>query len=138
MNVIAWFELQRMYVIRVSRGLQFTVLFILWPVRRFVLIHRNHFRQWSTMIFVFFSHSRRIESTHTSFIFFFSSFLSLFFLFSLWLSLPGENFRRLNDFYLTIRFQFILFSLFFSSFLFLFLLFNYLYLRSRLARYFIR
>lgn len=117
MNVIAWFELQRMYVIRVSRGLQFTVLFILWPVRRFVLIHRNHFRQWSTMIFVFFSHSRRIESTHTSFIFFFSSFLSLFFLFSLWLSLPGENFRRLNDFYLTIRFQYIVLIIFFFFFI---------------------
>lgn len=117
MNVIAWFELQRMYVIRVSRGLQFTVLFILWPVRRFVLIHRNHFRQWSTMIFVFFSHSRRIESTRTSFIFFFSSFLSLFFLFSLWLSLPGENFRRLNDFYLTIRFQYIVLIIFFFFFI---------------------
>lgn len=118
MNVIAWFELQRMYVIRVSRGLQFTVLFILWPVRRFVLIHRNHFRQWSTMIFVFFFHIRDESSLHIRLsFFFFPSFLSLFFLFSLWLSLPGENFRRLNDFYLTIRFQYIVLIIFFFFFI---------------------
>lgn len=117
MNVIAWFELQRMYVIRVSRGLQFTVLFILWPVRRFVLIHRNHFRQWSTMIFVFFFTFETNRVYTYVFHFFFSSFLSLFFLFSLWLSLPGENFRRLNDFYLTIRFQYIVLIIFFFFFI---------------------
>lgn len=117
MNVIAWFELQRMYVIRVSRGLQFTVLFILWPVRRFVLIHRNHFRQWSTMIFVFFFTFETNRVYTYVFHFFFPSFLSLFFLFSLWLSLPGENFRRLNDFYLTIKFQYIVLIIFFFFFI---------------------
>lgn len=83
MNVIAWFELQRMYVIRVSRGLQFTVLFILWPVRRFVLIHRNHFRQWSTMIFVFFFHIRDESSLHIRLSFFFFPLLFIFILFIL-------------------------------------------------------
>lgn len=90
MNVIAWFELQRMYVIRVSRGLQFTVLFILWPVRRFVLIHRNHFRQWSTMIFVFFFHIRDESSLHIRLSFFFS----LLFIFILFILLMIITARR--------------------------------------------
>lgn len=90
MNVIAWFELQRMYVIRVSRGLQFTVLFILWPVRRFVLIHRNHFRQWSTMIFCFFFHIRDESSLHIRLSFFFF----LLFIFILFILLMIITARR--------------------------------------------
>lgn len=70
-------------------------------------------RRW----FLFFFHIRDESSLHIRLSFFFSSFLFLFFLFSLWLSLPGENFRRLNDFYLTIRFQYIVLIIFFFFFI---------------------
>lgn len=90
MNVIAWFELQRMYVIRVNRGLQFTVLFILWPVRRFVLIHRNHFRQWSTMIFVFFF----TFETNRVYTYVFHFFFFLLFIFILFILLMIITARR--------------------------------------------
>lgn len=71
-------------------------------------------RRW--FLFFFFTFETNRVYTYV-FHFFFPSFLSLFFLFSLWLSLPGENFRRLNDFYLTIRFQYIVLIIFFFFFI---------------------